>query len=151
MGKVYKAITDGVRAWVDAQPMFFVSTAPLAADGHVNSSPRGHDALRILGPHRLTSRAEIYVDRWNVFHIDGVYQMYSWYGAQMVPRLRGKSEPWHHCDQRGGCARGRGGVDAGAHEGGALQRRVLRRARPVAQQADAHHADKALDASAQRL
>ena len=51
MGKVYEAITDGVRAWVDAQPMFFVSTAPLAADGHVNSSPRGHDALRILGPH----------------------------------------------------------------------------------------------------
>ena len=53
MSKVYEAITDGVRAWVDAQPMFFVSTAPLAADGHVNSSPRGHDALRILGPHRL--------------------------------------------------------------------------------------------------
>ena len=53
MGKVYEAITDGVRAWVDAQPMFFVSTAPLAEDGHVNCSPRGHDALRILGPHRL--------------------------------------------------------------------------------------------------
>ena len=53
MGKVYEAITDGVRAWVEAQPMFFVSTAPLAEDGHVNCSPRGHDALRILGPHRL--------------------------------------------------------------------------------------------------
>lgn len=28
--------------------MFTVATAPLAADGHVNVSPKGHDTLRIL-------------------------------------------------------------------------------------------------------
>ena len=27
--------------------------APLTADGHVNVSPRGHDSLTILGPHRV--------------------------------------------------------------------------------------------------
>src|SRR5262249_28014379 len=28
---------------------FFVATAPLAADGHVNCSPRGLDCFRVLG------------------------------------------------------------------------------------------------------
>lgn len=30
--------------------MFFVASAPLTADGHVNLSPKGMDCLRILGP-----------------------------------------------------------------------------------------------------
>ena len=30
--------------------MFFVATAPLAADGHVNVSPKGLDTFRVLGP-----------------------------------------------------------------------------------------------------
>ena len=30
--------------------MFFVATAPLAADGHVNLSPKGLDTFRVLGP-----------------------------------------------------------------------------------------------------
>lgn len=33
--------------------MFFVATAPLAGDGHVNCSPKGLDSLRVLGPHQL--------------------------------------------------------------------------------------------------
>lgn len=37
-------------AWIRQQPMFFVATAPLAADGHVNCSPRGLDTLRVLDP-----------------------------------------------------------------------------------------------------
>src|SRR6476469_10686545 len=31
--------------------MFFVATAPLAADGHVNVSPRGHDSFSVLDAH----------------------------------------------------------------------------------------------------
>lgn len=33
--------------------MWFVATAPLGADGHVNMSPRGHDSFSVLGPHRV--------------------------------------------------------------------------------------------------
>jgi hypothetical protein len=33
--------------------MWFVATAPLAASGHVNVSPRGHDTFSVLGPHRV--------------------------------------------------------------------------------------------------
>lgn len=33
--------------------MFFVATAPLTADGHVNLSPKGLDSFRILSPNRV--------------------------------------------------------------------------------------------------
>jgi predicted pyridoxine 5'-phosphate oxidase superfamily flavin-nucleotide-binding protein len=39
--KVHEAITPKLREWIVAQHLFFVATAPLAADGHVNVSPRG--------------------------------------------------------------------------------------------------------------
>ncbi|MDP7029160.1 MAG: pyridoxamine 5'-phosphate oxidase family protein [Phycisphaerales bacterium] len=34
-------ISDAHRTLIEAQEMFFVATAPLAADGHVNVSPKG--------------------------------------------------------------------------------------------------------------
>jgi hypothetical protein len=54
MGKVYDVIDDKLAAWIGRQRMFFVATAPLAADGHVNISPKGPiESLRILGPRRV--------------------------------------------------------------------------------------------------
>ncbi|HEV3049998.1 MAG TPA: pyridoxamine 5'-phosphate oxidase family protein [Longimicrobium sp.] len=53
MAKVVEEITDELRAFIQAQPLFFVGTAPLAADGHVNLSLKGLDCLRVLGPHRV--------------------------------------------------------------------------------------------------
>ena len=53
MGKEYKEIDDRIQRWVDHQRMFFVSTAPLAGDGMVNCSPKGMDALRVLGPKQI--------------------------------------------------------------------------------------------------
>jgi hypothetical protein len=48
MGKTYSIITPELAAWVARQPVFFVATAPLAASGHVNCSPKGLDTLRVL-------------------------------------------------------------------------------------------------------
>ncbi|MDX1566475.1 MAG: pyridoxamine 5'-phosphate oxidase family protein [Longimicrobiales bacterium] len=53
MGKTYEGIADHLRAFIEAQPLFFVSTAPLAADGHVNVSPKGLDSFRVLGSDRV--------------------------------------------------------------------------------------------------
>lgn len=50
MGKVYDEIDDGLRAFLEAQRLFFVATAPNGADGHVNCSPKGLDGFRVLGP-----------------------------------------------------------------------------------------------------
>src|ERR1700760_670849 len=54
MGRTFDAIDERIAAWIAAQPMFFVGTAPLAADGRVNVSPKGPiGTLRVLGPLRL--------------------------------------------------------------------------------------------------
>jgi hypothetical protein len=51
MGTTTDAISDSQAAWIARQPMFFVGTAPLRGDGHVNISPKGPGGtLRILGP-----------------------------------------------------------------------------------------------------
>jgi pyridoxamine 5'-phosphate oxidase-like protein len=53
MAKTYPTITDELRTFIEAQQMFFVASAPLAAEGHVNLSPKGLDCLRVLGPQRV--------------------------------------------------------------------------------------------------
>jgi hypothetical protein len=50
MAKVFSHITDELQAFIAAQSMFFVATAPLAATGHVNLSPKGLDSFRVLSP-----------------------------------------------------------------------------------------------------
>ncbi|HET6866198.1 MAG TPA: pyridoxamine 5'-phosphate oxidase family protein [Solirubrobacteraceae bacterium] len=51
MGKVFEGIDDRLARWIAAQPMFFVGTAPLDPDGHLNVSPKGPiGSLRVLGP-----------------------------------------------------------------------------------------------------
>lgn len=51
MAKQFPAITDRLRAFIEAQPLFFVATA--ARDGRVNVSPKGLDSLRVLSPTRV--------------------------------------------------------------------------------------------------
>ena len=41
MARVHDTIGERLRAWMLEQPVFFVATAPLAAGGHVNLSPKG--------------------------------------------------------------------------------------------------------------
>ena len=50
MATLHDTITPELTAWIGKQKIFFVSTAPLANDGHVNCSPKGLDSFRVLGP-----------------------------------------------------------------------------------------------------
>src|SRR4051812_31462042 len=54
MATVFESITPHHREWIARQSMFFVATAPLAADGHVNVSPKGPiGSLQILDGHTV--------------------------------------------------------------------------------------------------
>jgi len=57
MGRVYEAIDESIREFIEAQLVFFVATAPLDGSGHINVSPKGLDAFRVLGP-----RDVVYLD-----------------------------------------------------------------------------------------
>jgi hypothetical protein len=48
VGKTFDGIDDKLRGFIEAQPVFFVATAPIAADGHINLSPKGMGALKVL-------------------------------------------------------------------------------------------------------
>jgi predicted pyridoxine 5'-phosphate oxidase superfamily flavin-nucleotide-binding protein len=51
MAKVFDEIGDGLREFIEAQPVFFVATAPSGSGGHVNVSPKGGRGLfSVTGP-----------------------------------------------------------------------------------------------------
>lgn len=50
MAKLYDEITPRLEEFIAKQRIFFVGTAPLSSDGHVNVSPKGHDSFRIVDP-----------------------------------------------------------------------------------------------------
>lgn len=53
MGKLYGEIDTRLQRFIEAQHMFFVATAPLSGDGHVNLSPKGLDTFALLGPREV--------------------------------------------------------------------------------------------------
>jgi hypothetical protein len=54
MGKLYDEIDPKLARWINAQPVFFVATAPSGGDGHVNVSPKGMaGTFAVLGPHQI--------------------------------------------------------------------------------------------------
>lgn len=62
VGKVFDGIDDSLAAWIEAQPVWFVATAPLAADGRAasldsGSDRRGCDGAPLRGRSRSVSPA----------------------------------------------------------------------------------------------
>jgi len=57
MGKVYDAIDEKLSTWLSAQKIFFVATAPLSQQGHVNCSPKDGRSFQILD-----ERTVVYLD-----------------------------------------------------------------------------------------
>lgn len=54
MGVIKGGIDDRLAKFLLDQPVFFVATAPLSPDGHVNCSPKGlKDTFAILGPSQV--------------------------------------------------------------------------------------------------
>jgi len=70
MSKQIEQITPDLANWISQQKIFFVATAPLAANGHVNCSPKGGDAFKVLGP------------------LSVAYQDYTGSGAETVAHLK---------------------------------------------------------------
>lgn len=50
MGNILKTLDNEAKQFIKAQSMFFVASAPLDREGHINLSPKGLDTFRILGP-----------------------------------------------------------------------------------------------------
>ncbi|WP_309122057.1 pyridoxamine 5'-phosphate oxidase family protein [Paenibacillus sp.] len=53
MGKQFAALLPEHRRFIEKQKVFFVGSAAMSAEGHVNVSPKGYDAFRVLSDNRV--------------------------------------------------------------------------------------------------
>jgi hypothetical protein len=53
MGKIHGSLKAADKQFIEKQHIFFVSTAPLSADGRINLSPKGLDCFRILSENKV--------------------------------------------------------------------------------------------------
>jgi hypothetical protein len=70
MSKQLEQIDPDLAAWIARQRVFFVATAPLSPDGHINASPKGGESFRVMGP------------------LEVAYQDYTGSGAETAAHLR---------------------------------------------------------------
>ena len=105
MAKLFDEITEPLREFIEAQPMFFVATAPSGDDGHVNLSPKGgRNLFHVTGPHGFA-----YVDLMGsgietIAHLreNGriVVMFCSFSGSPKIVRLHGQGTPVQQGDER---------------------------------------------------
>jgi pyridoxamine 5'-phosphate oxidase-like protein len=97
VGREYEAIDDHWRDWIGRQPLFFVGSAPLGEDGHVNVSPKGPGGtLRVLDEHTVAYLDVIGSGAETIAHIreNGriVVMFCAFEGPPRILRLHGRGE-----------------------------------------------------------
>src|ERR671927_911144 len=97
MGKVFAGIDDRLSAWIMRQPLFFVGTAPLDGEGHVNVSPKGPiGTLRVLDEHTVAYLDLIGSGAETIAHLreNGriVVMFCAFEGPPKILRLHGRGE-----------------------------------------------------------
>ena len=97
MGKVFDGIDEHLRGWIASQTMFFVASAPIARDGHVNVSPKGPiGTLRVLDERTVAYLDVIGSGAETIAHVreNGrlVIMLCAFAGPPRILRLHGRGE-----------------------------------------------------------
>ena len=96
MSKLLPEIDEKLAQWIGEQHVFFVSTAPLSAQGHINTSPKGGDSFRILGPHEVAYLDFTGSGAETAAHVKEngriLITFCAFQGAPQIVRLHGKGE-----------------------------------------------------------
>jgi hypothetical protein len=105
MAKLYETIDGRLRTFIEEQPIFFVATAPLAEDGHVNMSPKGRSGtLAVLDERTIAfldfggSHAETIAHLRENGRITLMWCAFT--GPPTILRVHGTGEPVYRDDPR---------------------------------------------------
>ncbi|MDI3386822.1 pyridoxamine 5'-phosphate oxidase family protein [Streptomyces sp. B-S-A8] len=105
MGKTYERIDGRLRAFIEAQPVFFTATAPLDASGTVNLSPKGlSGSFAVLDEQRVAyldfagSHAETVAHLRENGRITLMWCAFQ--GPPNIVRVHGRGEPVFRDDPR---------------------------------------------------
>jgi hypothetical protein len=96
MSHHYGEITPEISEWIKQQHLFFVGTAPLSVEGHINCSPKGLDSFRVLNPHEVAYLDVTGSGAETIAHLreNGriVFMFCEFNGTPKIVRLHGKGE-----------------------------------------------------------
>jgi hypothetical protein len=97
VGRTYNGIDERQRDWIAKQALFFVGTAPLDGDGHVNVSPKGPiGTLRVLDDHTVAYLDVVGSGAETIAHLreNGriVIMLCAFDGPPRILRLHGRGE-----------------------------------------------------------
>src|SRR3979411_2724939 len=97
MGSLFEVIDERRSEWIAAQALFFVASAPLAPDGHVNVSPKGPiGTLRVLDERTIAYLGVVGSGAETIAHIreNGrvVIMLCAFSGPPRIVRLHGRGE-----------------------------------------------------------
>ena len=105
MGKLYDQIDGRLRTFIEEQPVFFVASAPLADDGHINISPKGRaGTLTVLDEQTVAfldfggSHAETIAHLRENGRITLMWCAFT--GPPKIVRVHGTGEPIYRDDPR---------------------------------------------------
>ncbi|HEX5526898.1 MAG TPA: pyridoxamine 5'-phosphate oxidase family protein [Solirubrobacterales bacterium] len=117
MGKVYEGIDGHQREWIAEQALFFVGSAPLDGEGHVNVSPKGPiGTLAVLDDHTVAYLDMVGSGAETVAHVreNGriVVMLCAFEGPPRILRLHGRGEVIPADDARFGELFERAGFEA---------------------------------------
>jgi hypothetical protein len=97
VGKIFDGIDDTLARWIAAQPLYFVASAPLDANGHVNVSPKGPiGTLRVLDASTVAYLDLVGSGAETIAHVreNGriVVMLCAFQGPPRIVRLHGRAE-----------------------------------------------------------
>jgi len=121
MGKVHERIDGRLREFIEAQPIFFTATAPLAGDGTINLSPKGlRGSLAVLDELTVAYLDFAGSNAETIAHLrenGRVTLMWcAFQGPPNIVRVHGRGEPVFRDDPRWGELIGHfGDIDASQH------------------------------------
>jgi hypothetical protein len=97
VAKTFDGIDDRLVSWIGAQSLFFVASAPLDGEGHVNVSPKGPiETLQVLDEHTIAYLDLIGSGAETVAHLreNGriVIMLCAFQGPPRIVRLHGRGE-----------------------------------------------------------
>jgi len=97
VAKLYDRIDEHWRDWIARQSMFFVATAPLDGDGHVNVSPKGPiGSLKVVDDHTVAYLDVVGSGVETIAHLreNGriVVMLCAFQGPPRILRLHGRGE-----------------------------------------------------------
>jgi hypothetical protein len=117
VGKIFERIDEHQREWIAKQSLFFVGSAPLDGEGHVNVSPKGPiGTLRVLDDHTVAYLDMVGSGAETVAHVreNGriVVMLCAFEGPPRILRLHGRGEVVTADDARFGELFERAGFEA---------------------------------------